>query len=233
MRGYIAIFFICIFSQLTSSEKVLEKATSEAVAGTTILLADGIYKDIKLILKANGEKEKPIIIQAENPGRTFFSSNVKIELRENHNILNGIYFKNGGRNIKEWKSHGPGLVAIYADYCEVSECLFHQFDDANSAYITTSIDEDGHIPQYCHIHHCAFIEKTTLDQVFNLNNTLSKCIEGKPADPMYHRVSYCYFSNPPKKGNAGGSIRIGYWRKDYGELLITTCLKDKILNLKL
>ena len=37
---------------------------------------------------------------------------------------------------------------------------------------------------------------------------------------MYHRISYCYFSNPPKKGNAGGGIRVGYWRKDYGRCLI-------------
>ena len=41
---------------------------------------------------------------------------------------------------------------------------------------------------------------------------------------MYHRVDHCYFSNPPKKGNAGGGIRIGYYRTDVGRCLVDSNL---------
>lgn len=198
----------------------LEKAIVEAVPGADIVLADGVYRNVKLVMKTDGNEGQRIVVRALNPGKVFFSGDVKVELRGDYNVLKGIYFKDGARDVSVWKSHGPGLVAVYADHCEISDCLFYSFDNANSAYITTSIDEDGHVPQYCYIHHCAFIEKTTLDQVINLNNTRKKSLEGEPGKPMYHRVSYCYFSNPPKKGNAGGGIRIGYWRKDYGRCLV-------------
>ena len=205
----------------------VEKAMLTVQAGDTIYLEDGVYTDIKLIVHASGNFTQPIVIKALHAGKAFFSGDVRVELRGNHIQLSDIYFKDGTRSNKEWKSHGPGLVSIYGDYCTVSDCLFYSFDDANSAYITTSLDEQGRVPRYGHIHHCAFIEKTTLDQVINLNNTLKKSLIGEPGIPMYHRVNNCYFSNPPKKGNAGGGIRIGYWRKDYGRCLIDNNLFER------
>lgn len=198
----------------------LEKAALNVKPGTTIVMADGNYANVKLSVTGGGTAESPVEIKAENPGKVLFTGDVKVELRGNYITLSGIYFKDGSRNQKEWKSHGPGLVAIYGSHCRVTDCLFYKFDDANSAYITTSLDKDGTVPQYCRIDHCAFIEKATLDQVINLNNTPKKMDEGEPGVPMYHRIDHCYFSNPPKKGNAGGGIRVGYWRKDFGRCLI-------------
>ena len=227
MRNFVIMLFVMVSTvTLAATVKIvkdtgsLEIAVAEAVEGTTIIMEDGVYNDVKLIVRANGSSKEKIVIKAKNPGKVFFTGDVRVELRGDYNVLTGVYFKDGARDTKRWKSHGPGLVAVYADHCEVSECMFYDFDNANSAYITTSLDENGRVPQYCYIHHCAFIEKTTLDQVINFNNTPKKILDGEPGKPMYHRVSYCYFSNPPKKGNAGGGIRIGYWRKDYGRCLI-------------
>ncbi len=207
--------------------QTLQNAIAKATIGSVILLADGEYKDVKLIIEASGSLDMPLIVRAENPGKVTFSGNVKVELRGNHVSLQGIYFANGTRSIKEWKTHGPGLVAIYGDYCEIADCMFYNFDDANSAYITTSLDKNGNVPRYANIHHCAFVGKKTLDQVVNLNNTPSKQEDGEPGIPMYHRVSYCYFSNPQKVGNAGGGIRIGYWHKDFGRCLIDNNLFER------
>ena len=198
----------------------LQRTLASAVPGKVILMADGEYRDAKLTLSVSGTASQRIVLKAKHPGKVYFTGDVKIEMSGDYNTIEGIYFKDGARNPKEWKTHGPGLVAIYADHCEVAECMFYDFDKAHSAYITTSLDGNGRVPQYCHIHHCAFIGKTTFDQVINLNNTLKKTEVGEPGKPMYHRISYCYFSNPPKKGNAGGGIRIGYWRKDFGRCLV-------------
>lgn len=205
----------------------LEAAAADVAAGDTLIMQDGKYDDIKLIVKASGTKESPIVIMAENPGEVFFTGDVKVELRGNYIELSGIYFKDGDRIPSQWRSHGPGLVAIYGSHCEVYDCLFHDFDLAHSAYITTSLDQNGNVPQYCRIHHCAFIEKQTLDQVINLNNTPKKTEVGEPGKPMYHRIDHCYFANPPKKGNSGGGIRVGYWRKDYGRCLIDNNLFER------
>ena len=207
-------------SIVVNTTQDLVNAVSTVKPGDTILLADGTYKNLRLSVTTDGTNDKMITIKAQNPGKAYISGNSAIELRGDYIHLSGLYFKDGNRNFGEWKTHGPGIVSIYADHCEVSECLFYDFDKANSSYISTNLDESGHVPQYCHIHHCAFIGKTTQDQVINLNNTRKKTLEGEPGKPMYHRISYCYFSNPPKKGNAGGGIRVGYWRKDYGRCLI-------------
>ncbi len=209
----------------------LQQAVENAAIGDVITLADGNYKDIKLIVEASGSFAMPLVIKAENAGKVTFSGDVNVEIRGNHVSLQGIYFTDGARNADDWvhrgPGHGPGLVAIYGDYCEVADCMFYNFDDVKSAYITTSLDENGRVPRYANIHHCAFVGKKTYDQVINLNNTLHKQEEGAPGIPMYHRVSYCYFSNPKKKGNAGGGIRIGYWRKDFGRCLVDNNLFER------
>lgn len=217
------VFTTCLMANnsiIVNTTQDLINAVSTVKPGDTILLADGTYKNLRLSVTTDGTNNKMITIKAQNPGKAYISGNSAIELRGDYIHLSGLYFKDGNRNFGEWKTHGPGIVSIYADHCEVSECLFYDFDQVNSSYISTNLDESGHVPQYCHIHHCAFIGKTTQDQVINLNNTRKKTLEGEPGKPMYHRISYCYFSNPPKKGNAGGGIRVGYWRKDYGRCLI-------------
>ena len=229
----IKIYSILILMSVLSTNVLLAenvkavKNVSELIAavenlnpGDVVRMADGNYPDVQLISRCNGNAENPVRIEAQNPGKVTFSGNTKVELRGTYTTLAGIYFKDGNRNLDEWDTHGPGLVAIYASHCRVTECLFFQFDKAQSAYITTSLDGQGNVPQYCRIDHCAFIQKTTFDQVINLNNTRKKTIEGESAPAMYHRIDHCYFSNPKKAGNAGGGIRIGYWRKDLGRCLV-------------
>ncbi|HOZ84500.1 MAG TPA: chondroitinase-B domain-containing protein [Niabella sp.] len=186
--------------------------------GDNVLFKAGVYKDIKLIINASGTENKRIEIAAKEPGKVFFTGDVKVELRGSFITLNGIVFKDGNRDTTFWKPHGPGLVAIYGSCNRVTLCAFNNFDEAHSAWVTTSLDENGKAPVHCRIDHCSFTNKLTFDQVINLNNTPKKDTIGGP--PMYHRIDHCFFSNPKKPGNAGGAIRIGYYRNDLGRCLV-------------
>ncbi|MCU4174012.1 chondroitinase-B domain-containing protein [Carboxylicivirga sp. N1Y90] len=230
----LTILFLKIGVQITatnktvSSVKKVEQAITNLLPGDTLLIADGVYNNIQLILKKSGKENAPIIIRAKNRGKVVFSGDIKIEMHGTYNVLDGIFFKDGNRNPDEWSTHGPGLVAIYGSHNRITQCSFHAFDQANSAYITTSLTEDGQVPQYCRIDHCSFTEKITFDQVINLNNVAKKDIKkGTQGIPMYHRIDHCYFSNPKKPGNAGGGIRVGYWRSDYGRCLIDNNLFER------
>ena len=195
------------------------QSIDKLLPGDRLLFKNGRYHNIQLIAINSGGQNQPIIIAAENPGKVFFTGDVKVQLRGEHIILKGIYFKDGARDVTKWKSHGPGLVAIYGSHNRVTECMFNNFDEANSAYITTSLTADGKVPKHCRIDHCGFVNKLTFDQVINLNNTFRKdTLNGGPA--MYHRIDHCFFSNPKKEGNAGGGIRIGYYRNDIGRCII-------------
>lgn len=186
--------------------------------GDSMILNDGDYKDLQLTVAVSGSKLKPITIAAGNPGKVFFIGDAKVALRGRYIVLSGVSFERGNRDIAAWKSHGPGLIAIYGSYNRITNCRFDNFDEANSAWITTSLTENGDVPTHCRIDHCSFTNKLTFDQVINLNNTFKKDTIGGP--PMYHRIDHCFFSNPKKKGNAGGGIRVGYYRNDIGRCLI-------------
>nr|WP_121269188.1 chondroitinase-B [Pedobacter schmidteae] len=211
--------------QIVSSNEDLYQAVRKIQPGGIIRIADGVYQDVQLVVMVSGKANAPIVIKAEHPGQVFFTGDAKVELRGQYLVLEGIWFKNGNRNVETWKAHGPGLVAIYGSHNRVTCCVFDCFDEANSAYITTSLTKEGKVPQYCRIDHCSFTDKITFDQVINLNNTTHAIKDGSVGGPpMYHRVDHCFFSNPQKPGNAGGGIRVGYNRNDMGRCLIDSNL---------
>lgn len=172
------------------------KVVNNLKPGDSLVFQKGEYKDIQLLLKQSGSSSKPIVLIAKTPGSVIFCGDVKVAMYGVYTELNGIYFTNGNRNPNQWKSHGPGLIAMYASFCRVSNCAFNNFDEANSAYITTSLDEKGNVPTHCRIDHCSFTNKLTFDQVINLNNQAAPDKTSQViAPPMYHRVDHCLFSN--------------------------------------
>lgn len=228
--GCIWLAFVLLYgnacsSQVVSSKDEIDQEVKKLEPGGTLKLADGVYENIQLIIGRSGKPGLPITIRALNPGKVFFTGDVKVELWGRYIVIADIWFKDGNRNIDQWNSHGPGLVAIYGSYNRITGCVFDCFDQANSAYITTSLAKDGTVPQYCRIDHCSFTDKITFDQVINLNNTAKAIKDGTAGGPaMYHRIDHCFFSNPQKPGNAGGGIRIGYYRNDIGRCLIDSNL---------
>ena len=204
---------------IVSAENIndLQRKVDSLAPGDKLLLSDGEYRDLKLIINNSGEKDNPIVIKAINSGEVIFSGDSKVEIRGSHIVLDGIYFRDGARKAKEWKTHGPGLISIFGDYNRITNIAIHNFDNVDSPWISTELDSKGHVPKYNRIDHSSFTGKTTKDQVINLNNSKDKNGSG---EAQYNRVDHCYFSNPKKQGNAGGAIRIGYYRNDIGRCLV-------------
>lgn len=227
-RMFLIVVVACCISSCSFAKTIIV-ANNKEVYNTLpklqpndiLVFKNGSYNDIQLVLTKSGSSKKPIVLMAETPGSVIFSGDVKVAMYGAYTELNGIYFTNGNRNPNQWKAHGPGLVAMYASNCRITNCAFNNFDEANSAYITTSLDEKGNVPTHCRIDHCSFTNKLTFDQVINLNNQTAPDKESLVIAPsMYHRIDHCFFSNPKKKGNAGGGIRIGYYRNAMGRCLV-------------
>ena len=66
----------------------------------TILLNDGIYTNINLIINNEGTLTNPIIIKAKNKGKVFFSESVNLVISGKYIILSNIIFTNGKGSIK-------------------------------------------------------------------------------------------------------------------------------------
>ena len=65
----------------------------------TILLDDGIYQNINLIINNEGTITNPIIIKPKNNGKVFFTESVYIKITGKHIILSNIIFTNGKGSI--------------------------------------------------------------------------------------------------------------------------------------
>src|SRR5690554_4373081 len=110
------------FSASTNEE--VYGAVKRLKPGDTLLLEDGAYNGLNLIVTCSGEAGSPITIKAANPGAVFITGDARVELRGQHLILKGLFFKDGDRDVTQWKPHGPGLVAIYGSHNRVTGCVF-------------------------------------------------------------------------------------------------------------
>ena len=212
--------------KVNSSEGLL-RAAKIVRPGQAIIVADGVYNNLKLNLVNSGTRNKPIIIRAENPGKAIISGDSAIAIDADYNIFAGFYFKNGNRNPKKWKTHSIGIITIYGDYNRVTDCAINNFDKANSAWIVTYIKKFNEVPQFNRVDHNSFTEKLTFDQVVNFNNYRKDNPRNKRRDKksqqtvgIYSRLDHNYFSNPKKPGNAGGGVRIGYFRESTGRCVV-------------
>ena len=111
-------FATCVMAEniTVGTTQDLVNAAATVKPGDTILLTDGTYRDLRLTVTADGTGDKMITIKAQNPGKAYISGNSAIELRGDFIHLSGLYFKDGSRNPSEGKTHGPGIVSLYADH---------------------------------------------------------------------------------------------------------------------
>ena len=74
---------------IVSAENIndLQRKVDSLAPGDKLLLSDGEYRDLKLIINNSGEKDNPIVIKAINSGEVIFSGDSKVEIRGSHIVL--------------------------------------------------------------------------------------------------------------------------------------------------
>ncbi|GJM29386.1 MAG: lyase [Cyclobacteriaceae bacterium] len=110
----------------------LQDALQKATPGTIISLRNGNYVGENLIVSNSGTREKPIIIQAKNPGKAVIHS--PLEINSDHILIIGLRFRENGNlqiegsgnrisrcvmdNVKtgKWIRVLPGSTEIEIDY---------------------------------------------------------------------------------------------------------------------
>ena len=134
-------------------------------SGNTILLEDGIYKNINLKLDNNG----PIIIKAQNPGKVFFSESIDIVISGKFIILSNIIFTNGRGSIHLKGSNnritncefslnngiGP-ILTIYKYNNRIDHNIFKNFSQVG---VWIEIIHENYIPDYIIIDSNIFLDR--------------------------------------------------------------------------
>ena len=169
-------------------------------AGDTIMLANGVWNDVQLVLKGKGESGKQISLVAETPGKVFLQGKSCLNLSGNWLTVSGLIFKNG---------YTPKEVVIdfrtsskdYAYNSVVSNCVIDKFNQPakDSMDHWVGIWGKKNRVEYCYLGGKSN-EGTTLVVWPNDSNSINNG----------HLIYRNYFGARPRLGaNGGESIRIG------------------------
>ncbi|MCF6240744.1 MAG: hypothetical protein L3J74_05300 [Bacteroidales bacterium] len=185
---------------LVNDKKELYSAVQSALPGDKILLADGIWSDLKLRVNVSGKKNKPIIITAKNKGKVFIEGKTSINLGGNYIIIKDLFFKNGyarGSAVIRFKTHNDTV----ANYCSVINCVFDNFSNPDKYKPDHWIEFWG---RHNELSNCYIRGKT------NQGPTVRVFLKGNRNIWTYHQIKNNYFAERPRRGGPHGeTIQVG------------------------
>jgi poly(beta-D-mannuronate) lyase len=183
-----------------SNNDELVEAIANAEAGDDIVLTNGIWKDIAIVFKGNGTKNKPIKIKAEENGKVFIEGKSSLKIGGNFLIVEGLYFRNGYTPSKDVISFRISEEEV-ANNCKVINCVIVDYNQPKR-------DKDDLWVQFYGKHnelsHCYLAGKT------NRGPTVRVDLKGNQSIRNYHKIVNNHFGPRPRKGGPSGeTIQLG------------------------
>jgi len=226
------IFYTCIAAVLLvscTSEKPglvtnleeFEQAASNAQAGTTITLADGIWEDVELRLEGIGTAESPITIQAETPGSVIISGQSNLAFSGEFIIISGLVFKDGYTPTSEVISFKTGKEKL-ANNSRVTNCVIDNFTQPERFDGDTWVAIYGKNNRFDH---------NTLVGKGNRGVTLAVKLSTEASRENNHLIEYNYFGPRQILGSNGGeTLRVGtsHYSRTYSNTIVQKNYFDRV-----
>lgn len=186
-------------NEIVSTISDLNEKIKSAIAGDTIILKNNTYTDAKIVLHAEGESKKPIVVKAETPGKVFIEGNSNLRISGHFVEVHGLVFRNGyGKNVWEFRSESNKL----ANSCRITNSVIDGYNDADDKEVERWVLLYGKNNK---IDHCTFKGKEN-------EGVLMAVILEEGSNNNHHIIENNYFGDRPvlKHVNNGGEIiRIG------------------------
>ncbi|QOW10420.1 T9SS type A sorting domain-containing protein [Kaistella flava (ex Peng et al. 2021)] len=186
-----------IFSQLVSTKAALATAITNATAGSTITLADGIWTDTYINIKKTGTATNPINITAQTPGGVFLEGNSRVSMGGTYINLSGLIFRRP-KNLTAGSSTISPVIEFQdsksnsCSNCKVSNITIDSYNGTfeQATYVFKWIILYG---QYNEISYSSFLGKYGVGSIIN-NNRNSNI-------PDYTLIHHNYFADRTFVGN--------------------------------
>ncbi|MBD3384978.1 T9SS type A sorting domain-containing protein [candidate division KSB1 bacterium] len=185
---------------VTSADEI-ETAMSMARPGDTVLMANGLWTDERIVFEGNGKEGNPIVLRAETPGSVVLNGYSTLRIAGTYLEVDGLRFI-GGRSISgaviEFRNGSRNL----SHHCRLTNTSIVDYNPSSRSNDYKWVSVYG---QYNRVDHCYFSGKT------NGGTTLVVWFERSSSPPAhYHRIDHNYFGHRPALGvNGGETIRIG------------------------
>ncbi|WP_298546011.1 polysaccharide lyase 6 family protein [uncultured Aquimarina sp.] len=175
-------------------------AIQSVKAGDRIILKNGEWKDVKLVIKGQGSSENPIIIEAEESGKVFITGDSNLKIAGTHIVVKGLWFKNGytsGKSVISFRINSKE----FANHSRLTDCAITYYNPNSKATDYKWISVWG---KNNRVDHNYFAGKA------NSGTTLVVWLKGEKHINNNHRIDHNYFGERPALGfNGGETIRIG------------------------
>ena len=129
----LAIFFVTAVAIaqeeiLVSNVSEFNTAVSNAKAGTTIVLANGTWKDAELLFEGQGTAAQTIILRAEEKGKVILEGQSYLRMAGRYLHVEGLVFRNGYTPTNEVISFRKNRKEL-AYYSRLTECVIDNYSN--------------------------------------------------------------------------------------------------------
>lgn len=188
---------------LVADNLSLNASLSSALAGDTIKMKSGTWKDVAVIFQAMGTREQPVVLTAEKSGAVILSGKSQLNIGGHYLEVYGLTFSDGytpAEAVIEFRTDNGHL----ANHCRVSNCLITNYSQPRR------FDNDNWILLWGkdnRVDHCTFEDK------LNTGPTLVVNLNDERSQQNHHSIDSNYFKGRQRFGSNGGeTMRIGVSR---------------------
>ena len=187
-------------STLVRSQAEYAAAVRRLEPGDRIVLADGIWRDFKIVLSGKGRAGSPITLTAQTPGKVILSGQSNLSLAGEHLLVSHLVFRDG------WSPTGEVVSfrrtrADRASRSRVTGVVIDRFNKPDRAESDHWVALYGHHNRFDHNH---LVGKN------NAGATLVVVRDQEQGLDNRHRIDRNWFGPRPNLGSNGGeTLRVG------------------------
>lgn len=186
--------------RLVTSPAAFDAAVRVSVAGDSVVLANGVWRDFEIVFTGEGTAAKPITLRAQTAGKVVISGKSNLRIGGRHLVVSGLTFKDG-------HSPSPEVIAFRRDSktlaydSRVTETVIDGFNKPDRTADDYWIGLYGKNNRVDHSH---------LQGKLNSGVTLAVVLNSAESQQNNHRIDHNYFGpRPPLGSNGGETIRVG------------------------
>ena len=195
--------------------KAFTIANSQAQPGDTIEMADGVWKNVAIIIDCKGTKTLPIICKAQHTGKVIVTGFSTLRIAGSFIEIDGLNFKDGYAGNAPVISFKNDKNEV-ANHCRITNSSINNFNNAQRLEENYWVALYG---KYNRIDHCDFSNK------LNMGVLLAVILDEDKNRNNFHSIDHNYFGvRLPLASNTGEIIRVGL--ADHCEFNSNTIIND-------
>lgn len=200
---FIFALFACAQVERANVVKNLDefnKAVAAAQPGDTIVMANGVWSDVELVLKGKGTADNPITLTAEEPGKVIISGESNLAFSGEYIVISDLVFKDGYTPTGEVLSFRTATDEL-ANHSRVTNVVIDNFSHPLRHLADLWVAIYGKNNQFDH---------NSLVNKRNRGVTLAVRMNTEGSRNNNHVIEYNYFGPRQVLGaNGGETLRIG------------------------